>query len=160
MDITTIASAFQFPGENILMDIATLASEADNLIDLSIGDPDLITDQAIIQAAFTDVKAGHTKYTASGGSQDFIQAVQNFYQKQYQINFQADQIRATVGALHGMYLTLKTILNPGDEVIIHEPYFSPYKDQVLFSGGVPVFVPTFEKDGFQLDIAFSHIKQF
>lgn len=152
MDITTIASAFQFPGENILMDIATLASEADNLIDLSIGDPDLITDQAIIQAAFTDVKAGHTKYTASGGSQDFIQAVQDFYQKQYQIDFQTDQIRATVGALHGMYLTLKTILNPGDEVIIHEPYFSPYKDQVLFSGGVPVFVPTFEKDGFQLDI--------
>jgi aspartate/methionine/tyrosine aminotransferase len=152
MDITNIASQYQQPAENILMDIATLAKQVPDLLDLSIGDPDLITDERIINAAFTDVKNGHTKYTASGGSQEFLDTVIDFYQKQYGLTFTADQVRATVGALHGMYLTLQVLLNPGDEVIIHEPYFSPYKDQVLFAGGKPVFIPTYEEDGFQINI--------
>lgn len=152
MDKTKLANVHQHPPENILMDIATLAKELPDLIDLSIGDPDLITDQAIIEAAFSDVKAGHTKYTASGGSREFIDSVIHFYQKQYQLNFKSNQVRATVGALHGMYLTLQVLLNPGEEVIIHEPYFSPYKDQVLLAGGTPIFIPTYEKDDFQIDI--------
>lgn len=78
MKQSMIAQRFQTPEENLLMDIATIAKKTPNLIDLSIGDPDLITDQSIIAAAFTDVKNGHTKYTASDGSSDFIQAVVDF----------------------------------------------------------------------------------
>lgn len=152
MDISTISKKHQHPAENILMDIATLAKQVPNLLDLSIGDPDLITDERIIDAAFADVKNGHTKYTASGGSQEFIDTVADFYRKQYGLAFKPAQIRATVGALHGMYLTLQVILDPDDEVIIHEPYFSPYKDQVLLAGGTPIFIPTYEEDGFQIDI--------
>ncbi|MBO0444822.1 pyridoxal phosphate-dependent aminotransferase [Enterococcus ureilyticus] len=152
MDISTISKKHQHPAENILMDIATLAKQVPNLLDLSIGDPDLITDERIIDAAFADVKNGHTKYTASGGSQEFIDTVADFYRKQYGLAFKPAQIRATVGALHGMYLTLQVILDPDDEVIIHEPYFSPYKDQVLLAGGNPIFIPTYEEDGFQIDI--------
>ncbi len=153
MERPLIAERFQTPAENLLMEIATLAKKTPNLIDLSIGDPDLITDETIINAAFNDVKAGHTKYTASDGSADFIQTVVDFYQKQYNLTFSPSQVRGTVGALHGMYLALAAILNPGDEVIIHEPYFSPYKQQVELAGGVPVFIPTYEKDGFQIDVA-------
>lgn len=152
MNRPLIAERFLQPEENLLMEIATLAKKTPNLIDLSIGDPDLITDATIIEAAFADVKAGHTKYTASDGSADFIQTVVDFYQKQYQLTFSPSQVRGTVGALHGMYLALAAIINPGDEVIIHEPYFSPYKQQVELVGGVPVFIPTFEKDGFQIDV--------
>lgn len=152
MNRPLIAERFLQPEENLLMEIATLAKKTPNLIDLSIGDPDLITDAIIIEAAFADVKAGHTKYTASDGSADFIQTVVDFYQKQYQLTFSPSQVRGTVGALHGMYLALAAIIDPGDEVIIHEPYFSPYKQQVELVGGVPVFIPTFEKDGFQIDV--------
>ncbi|MFD2306739.1 pyridoxal phosphate-dependent aminotransferase [Enterococcus termitis] len=152
MDISNIAKRHQHPAENILMDIATLAKQVPNLLDLSIGDPDLITDETIINAAFTDAKNGHTKYTASGGSQEFIETVVAFYEKQYGLSFEPTQVRATVGALHGMYLTLQVLLDAGDEVIIHEPYFSPYKDQVIFAGGQPVFIPTYEEDGFQINI--------
>lgn len=152
MNRPLIAERFLQPEENLLMEIATLAKKTPNLIDLSIGDPDLITDATIIDAAFADVKAGHTKYTASDGSVDFIQTVVDFYQKQYQLTFSPSQVRGTVGALHGMYLALVAIIDPGDEVIIHEPYFSPYKQQVELVGGVPVFIPTFEKDGFQIDV--------
>ncbi len=54
-----------------------------------------------------------------------------------------------------MYLALAAIIDPGDEVIIHEPYFSPYKQQVELVGGVPVFIPTFEKMAFKSTSRFS-----
>ncbi|MGX6978378.1 pyridoxal phosphate-dependent aminotransferase [Vagococcus elongatus] len=142
---------YQQPEESILMEIANLAKKSTDLIDLSIGDPDLITDESIIQSAFEDVKRGHTKYTAPDGSAEFIEAVIQFYKKTYGLTFNPDQVRGTVGALHGMYLALQVLLNTGDEVIIHEPYFSPYKEQVIAAGGTPVIIPTYEKDGFQID---------
>lgn len=152
MDSRYLKTFYQHPKENILMDFTTMASQMDNLLNLSIGDPDLITNLAISQAAFEDVKNGHTHYTASDGSADFIESVINFYQKQYDLNFEKNQVRATVGALQGMYLTLQVLLNKEDEVIIHEPFFSPYRTQVIEAGGTPVIIPTFEEDGFQINI--------
>lgn len=152
MDSRYLKTFYQHPEENILMDFTTMASQMDNLLNLSIGDPDLVTNLAISQAAFEDVKNGHTHYTASDGSTDFIESVINFYQKQYDLNFEKNQVRATVGALQGMYLTLQVLLNKEDEVIIHEPFFSPYRTQVIEAGGTPVIIPTFEEDGFQINI--------
>lgn len=152
MNASKIAKKYQQPTENLLMDIAMLAKSKTDLIDLSIGDPDLITDQTIIEAAFSDAKLGHTKYTASDGSREFLQAVVDHYQNRYGLTFELNQVRATVGAMHGTYLALLAIIDPGDEVIIHEPYFSPYKEQVEAAGGIPVFIPTYEKDGFQIDL--------
>lgn len=152
MDSRYLKTFYQHPEENILMDFTTMASQMDNLLNLSIGDPDLVTNLVISQAAFEDVKNGHTHYTASDGSADFIESVINFYQKQYDLNFEKNQVRATVGALQGMYLTLQVLLNKEDEVIIHEPFFSPYRTQVIEAGGTPVIIPTFEEDGFQINI--------
>lgn len=152
MNASKIAKKYQQPTENLLMDIAMLAKSKTDLIDLSIGDPDLITDQTIIEAAFRDAKLGHTKYTASDGSREFLQAVADHYQKRYGLTFELNQVRATVGAMHGTYLALLAIIDPGDEVVIHEPYFSPYKEQVEAAGGIPVFIPTYEKDEFQINL--------
>lgn len=150
MDRTYLATAYQKPPKHLLMEIATLAHQMPDVIDLSLGDPDLTTPLAIIDAAMTDAKAGHTKYTAASGSAAFLQEIAAFYQKQYGLQFTPSQIHATVGALHGMYLALQVLLNPGDEVIIHEPYFTPYKDQVELAGGKPVFVQTKAAHQFQL----------
>lgn len=152
MNKSNIAHRFQQPAKNLLMKIAILAKEKEDIIDLSIGDPDLVTNSAIIEAAYADVKQGATNYTAPAGSKDFLQAVIDFYQKKYELTFQQEQVRATVGALHAMYLVMQVLLDPGDEVIIHEPYFSPYREQVVLSGGIPITVPTYEKNGFQLDV--------
>ncbi|MFW8054088.1 pyridoxal phosphate-dependent aminotransferase [Vagococcus fluvialis] len=152
MDSRYLSHFYQHPEENILMDFTTMASQMDNLLNLSIGDPDLNTHLTITEAAFADVKAGHTHYTASDGSKDFIESVLNFYQSHYKLTFKPNQVRATVGALQGMYLTLQVLLNKGDEVIIHEPFFSPYRTQVIEAGGTPVIIPTYEKDEFQINI--------
>lgn len=90
MDRKNIATRYQQPTENLLMDIATLAKKTPNLIDLSIGDPDLITDERIIEQAANDAKNGHTKYTASDGSEAFIEAVIQFYQSHYQLSFSTE----------------------------------------------------------------------
>ena len=147
----TVAKRFQNPEENLLMEIGILAKQTEGLIDLSIGDPDLDTNETIIDYAALSAKKGHTHYTLSDGSPEFVQSVIDFYQKNYQLTFEKNQVRATVGVSHGMYLALLAILNPGDEVIIHEPFFSPYRDQVLLAGGTPVVIPTFEEEDFQLD---------
>lgn len=152
MNSTYLSTFYQQPEENILMDFTTMASQMNGLLDLSIGDPDLITNQRIIEAAFNDVKAGHTHYTASDGSLEFINSVLDFYQRQYGLTFKPNQVRATVGALQGMYLTLQVLLDKEDEVIIHEPFFSCYKTQVIEAGGTPVIIPTYEEDGFQINI--------
>lgn len=152
MDQSKVAKKYQDPEVNLLMDIGTLAKTTTNLIDLSLGDPDLITDESIINAAFVDAKAGHTKYTASDGSRPFLQAIVDHYQNRYGLSFEVNQVRATVGAMHGTYLALLAILDPGDEVIIHEPFFSPYKEQIEAAGGIAVVIPTYEKDGFQIDL--------
>ena len=152
MNQTYLSQFYQQPVENLLMDFTTMASQMDDLLNLSIGDPDLTTDTTIIAAAFKDVKAGHTHYTASDGSQEFIKAVIDFYQRQYNLNFKPEQVRASVGALQGMYLTLQVLLDKDDEVIIHEPFFSPYKTQVIEAGGTPVIIPTYEEDGFQINV--------
>lgn len=151
MDKNKLAKKFQEPAENLLMEIGTLAKTKTGILDLSIGDPDLVTNARIIDQAAEDAKKGHTRYTASNGSDEFLQAVVDHYKKKYDLNFKTDQVFASVGALHGTYLALMAILDPQDEVIIHEPFFSPYKEQVELAGGKAVIVPTYEKDGFQLD---------
>lgn len=153
MDQTKLAQRFQQPAENLLMRIAVLAKETEDIIDLSIGDPDIITHQTIIEAAYQDLKKGATNYTSPAGKKEFLEAIASYYKKKYDLTFATSQIRATVGALHAMYLVMQAILDPGDEVIIHEPFFSPYKEQVLLSGGKPVLVPTYEENHFQLDVA-------
>ncbi|TLG78339.1 pyridoxal phosphate-dependent aminotransferase [Vagococcus zengguangii] len=143
---------YQDTPDNLLMQFSDLAATKTNIIDLSIGDPDIVTNHAIIQQAFLDAKAGHTHYTAANGSPELVEAIIDYYDRTYDISFQSNQIFASVGALHGMYLALQVLLNPGDEVILHAPYFSPYKEQVIAAGGVPVIVPTYEKDCFELKL--------
>ncbi|EUJ42377.1 aspartate aminotransferase [Listeria riparia FSL S10-1204] len=152
MNVSNLAKKYQQAPVNILSQITTIAKTTPNLIDFSIGDPDLITDQAIIEAAFVDVRGGQTKYTEASGDVELLEAIAHYYKRTYDLAFETHEIRATVGACHGMYLALQAIIDPGEEVIIHEPYFTPYKDQVLAAGGVPVFIPTYEKDDFAINL--------
>lgn len=123
---------------------------SDRLINLSIGDTDFITDTRIIDAAMQDAKQGHTKYTNPQGDPQLIAAIQAFYQKEYDMTLEKAQIFVTASSCMGMELVMFSILNPGDEVILFAPYFSPYRDQVELAYGKAVEVPTDEADGFAI----------
>lgn len=133
------------------MGAASAFTDRKDLINLSIGDPDLDTDLRIVEAALTDAKEGYTHYTNSSGLLELRQGVSDYYKKNYNFHIDTSEIMINVGACHGMYLVLQSILDPGDEVIIHEPYFTPYHQQVTLAGGVPVILPTYEEENFEIN---------
>lgn len=144
------ARLFQQLPESMLNEVIGLAGQQENLINLSIGDPDMRTPIAIIEEANQKALAGETHYTDSQGLQEFRQQVCQFYKEQHDLTISSNQVMATIGALHALGLALKVLLNKGDEVVLISPYFSPYEEQVYFNEGVPVVIDTLAENGFQV----------
>ncbi len=130
---------------------AEIARSYDDLINLSIGDPDILTDERVIEAAFKDALAGHTTYTPPRGDPELIDEIINFYKDEYDMDVDDEEVFVSTSACEGMYLALEAILDDGDEVIIQAPYFTPYKQQVELARGISVELPTYEDEGFQVD---------
>lgn len=150
MDSSILTNRYQHPAPNLLAQIGTLAATTKDAIDLSIGDPDFKTPDAVIDAAFAKTKAGMTHYTEASGLPELRAAIQTYYQSKYQLSFTIPQIRVTVGASHALFIALAALINPGDEVIVPEPSFSPYPEEVKVVGGVPVMLDTRPEEGFAI----------
>lgn len=129
-----------------------MAKMFDDVIDLSLGDPDLITDSAIINAAFADAKAGHTKYTDFAGDPELRREICKFYKEEYDMDVRMEEVFISTSACEGMYLALEAILDDGDEVILQAPFFTPYPQQVELARGIPVELPTYEEEDFQINV--------
>ena len=129
-----------------------LAKKFDDVINLSLGDPDLNTDYRIIEKAFEDASNGHTHYTAALGDEELREAICNQYSKEYNYKIKLDECLVTTSGCHAMWLILESILDDGDEVIIPEPYFTPYPDQVGLARGKAVFLKTTEEEEFQVSV--------
>jgi len=129
-----------------------LAKSFDDVIDLSLGDPDLITDSLIIEKAFEDAKAGHTKYTEFQGDPELRREIIKFYKEEYNMDIADDEVYICASGCLGMYLALEAILDDGDEVIMQAPYFTPYPQQVELARGIPVELPTYEEEDFQINM--------
>lgn len=145
----------RYAGGNVtaLGAVAALSDRPADLIDFSIGDPDLTTDGRVIDAAALDAHAGHTHYTPVFGDVELRRAIVEFYRERYGHDRPLSDVMITTSACHAMWLVFEAILDDGDEVIIPEPCFAPYPHQVRLARGVPVFLPTQESDGFQPDPA-------
>ena len=128
-----------------------LAKSFDDVINLSLGDPDLITDDIIIEGAFKDAKAGHTKYTDFRGDPELREEICRYYKEEYGMDVKDEEVFVSTSACLGMYLALEAILDDGDEVILQAPYFTPYPQQVELARGIPVELPTYEEEDFQID---------
>lgn len=129
-----------------------LARQYDNVIDLSLGDPDVTTHHDIIHFAFEQAKLGHTKYTDFRGDPELRTAIKNYYQEDFNVALNDSSIMVTASACLAMYLVLESLCDPGDEVIIHAPYFTPYYQQIELAKGKPVVLDTCEADDFEVDI--------
>lgn len=148
-----LAKRYWKDNSTALGDSVGLARSYPDLINLSIGDPDLTTDERIINAAFRDAIDGHTHYTDSFGDLELRSAIMDFYTEKYCYDVELGECMVTTSACHAMWLVMETILDDGDEVIIHEPYFTPYVQQIRLAGGISVPVVTREENAFQLDVA-------
>lgn len=129
-----------------------LAKAFDDVIDLSLGDPDLITDSVIIDGAFQDASLGHTKYTDFRGDPELRQEIARFYQEEYGMEVADREIFVTASGCLAMYLVLEAILDDNDEVILQAPFFTPYPQQVELARGIPVELSTYEEEEFQINV--------
>lgn len=129
-----------------------MAKTFDDVINLSLGDPDLITDDIIIDGAFADAKAGHTKYTDFRGDPELRAEICRFYREEYGMGVRDEEVFVCASASLGMYLSLEAIVDDGDEVILQAPFFTPYPQQVELARGIPVELATYEDEDFQINI--------
>ena len=129
-----------------------MAKSFDDVIDLSLGDPDLTTDIRIINAAFEDTKVGHTKYTDFRGDPELRQEICRFYKEEYNMDVADEEVFVAASGCLAMYLVLEAIVDDGDEVILQAPFFTPYPQQVELARGIPVELPTYEEEDFQINV--------
>lgn len=127
-----------------------LAATLDNVINLGRGDPDLETPQYIMDAAKEGLDKHMTHYSAWAGMPELRRAVAKMFQKDG-IDCDPDtEIMITVGAQEAIFLAMQSILNPGDEVIVPEPRYTPYDTCITLAGGKMVPCPTRAENGFEV----------
>lgn len=130
-----------------------MAKTFHDVINLSLGDPDLTTNELIIEKSFEDARKGHTKYTDFRGDPEMRAEVCKFYREEYGMEVRDEEVFVVASGCLGMYLALEAILDDGDEVILQSPFFTPYPQQVELARGIPVELPTYEDEDWQVDPA-------
>ena len=122
-----------------------------DVISLGIGEPDFHTPWRIREAAIYGLERGHTGYTSNLGLPKLRERIAQYVQKYFHVGYDpATEIIVTVGVSEAIDLALRALLNPGDEVLYHEPCYVSYSPSVILAHGVPVAVPTFAKDNFRM----------
>ncbi|MEM7417738.1 MAG: pyridoxal phosphate-dependent aminotransferase [Gemmatimonadota bacterium] len=130
-----------------------IAAGLDDVIALGRGDPDFHTPAHIVEAAKAALDANHHHYTGPTGIQPLREAIAEDLTQRYGLDYEADEVAVTAGAQEAIMLTMLGLCTPGDEVLITSPRFTSYDSAVRLCGGVPIPVPTFERDDFALDPA-------
>ena len=122
-----------------------------DVISLGIGEPDFHTPWRIREAAIYGLERGHTGYTSNLGLPKLRERIAQYVQKHFHVGYDpATEIIVTVGVSEAIDLALRALLNPGDEVLYHEPCYVSYSPSVVLAHGVPVAVPTFATDNFRM----------
>ena len=125
------------------------AKKYTNVIDLTLGDPDLPPPSNVQEAACKAIREGRTRYSANAGLPQLREKIAADAAKEYNMTFDpSSEIIVTVGAMESAYLALWSLLNEGDEAIIPAPFWINYGEVVKSLGAKPVFVETRPEDSF------------
>lgn len=128
-----------------------LLSSLEGVISLGVGEPDFVTPWHIREAATYSLERGYTMYTSNYGMLELRQELAKYLEHHYGVSYQPErEILVTVGVSEGLDLAARAILNPGDEVIIPDPWYVSYPPCVILAGGTPVFVPINKQNNFVL----------
>ena len=128
-----------------------LLSSIDGAISLGVGEPDFVTPWPMREAGIMAIEKGFTMYTSNRGIPELREAVAKYHKKFYKLNYDPkSEILITTGSSEALDLAFRAIIDPGDEVIMSDPHYVAYPVCVSLTGGVPVPVPTYEKNNFEL----------
>lgn len=128
-----------------------IASTVENVISLSVGEPDFKTPWAIRKEAIKTLEKGKTAYTANSGLIQLRESIAGYIKRKIGVSYDPkSEIIVTVGGSEAIDCALRAICNPGDEVIVPEPSFVCYEPLVRMAGGIPVIVETKLENNFKL----------
>ncbi len=129
-----------------------IESSGESVIHFEVGEPDFLTPDVIANEAIKSIKEGDTKYTHSLGIPELRQAISESYNKNYGVNIDPARVVITMGSSPALYLSIISLIEPGEEVVITDPHYACYPQIIKIAGGVPVTFRIFEEEGFQIDI--------
>jgi aminotransferase len=128
-----------------------LVTTVENVISLGVGEPDFATPWHVCDEVYDSLRHGFTSYTSNLGLIELRREISGLLRRLYGVEYDPErEILVTVGVSEGLDVALRTILSPGDEVIIPDPCFVAYGPCVRLAGGVPVPAPMREADEFKL----------
>ena len=128
-----------------------LAAEMPECISLGVGEPDFKTPWAVREAGIESLEHGRTRYTSNAGLKELRAEIARYLDRRMGLKYDpAKEVLVTVGGSEAIDMCIRTLVQPGDEVIIPEPCFVCYEPITTLSGGVPVHVACHQEDEFRL----------
>ena len=129
-----------------------LLEKMDDVVGLTVGQPDFVTPWHIREAGIESLERGKTYYTSNAGTFELREEINNYMTRRFNVSYKPEsEIIVTVGGSEAIDIALRSILTPGDEVIIPTPSFVCYAPLARMSGGVPVILETRYEDKFKID---------
>ena len=142
-----------------IRDFFDIVTTMKDVISLGIGEPDFDTPWHVRESTVFALERGVTHYTSNLGYLDLRKALAKYVRKTFGAEYNPDnEVLVTVGVSEALDLALRALINPGDEVLYHEPCYVSYRATILFSHGVPVAVETKAENGFRLTRAMLEAK--
>lgn len=127
-----------------------LRRAGEDVVDLAPGEPDFPTPDNIKRAAIRAIEENFTRYTAASGTPELKEAVCARHAADFGTRYSPAECIVSVGGKHVVFNAIQVLVDAGDEVIIPVPYWVTFRDVVHWAGGKCVFIPTEERNGFQL----------
>jgi aminotransferase len=134
-----------------IRDFFEVVQSMTDVISLGIGEPDYVTPWRIREAAIFALEKGKTGYTSNLGLPRLRESIASYLSRRYHVDYDPKrEVLVTVGVSEALDLALRAIVNPGDEIIYHEPSYVSYSPSIVLAGGKPVSVSTRAENGFSL----------
>ena len=128
-----------------------IVNEMDNVISLSVGEPDFQTPWHVREAGITSLEQGKTWYTPNRGFKELCREISNFYKRKYNLTYDPlEECVVTVGGSEAIDIAIRCLASAGDEVLIPQPSFVCYEPLTMMAGATPVIIETKAENAFRL----------
>jgi aminotransferase len=141
--------AKQYPA-SLIRQMFEMANQYDNVVKLTVGEPNFDTPQHIKEAGNKAIYENHTHYVSNAGLIELRQAIADKCTREFQGEYHAHNVMVSFGGMEAIFLSLAATINPGDEVIVTDPSYPNYLGQIAMFGGKIVRVPVYEENHFKL----------
>lgn len=125
-----------------------MQAEGIDVVSLGAGEPDFGTPEPIAEAGIQAIRDGYTRYTAAAGMPDVRAAAARWFQRQFDLPYEPQNVMVTAGAKPALMLAMQSLVNPGDKVLLPAPFWPSYTEIVRLADGVPIPLAGVPEQGF------------